>query len=359
MRWMMLVVFVLFGLAFIWGLSNDAKQWQSSKDFYASKEFAKQQKEDDQPVAEAEIKADLTVVYVTMPLYDDFLPQKYRDNIPYVLSFTSDSFMTILYVAVFALGITAVVFERYTRGNRFTAMLPYKRSSIMAVKLILGIGTIIFSYIFSAFMGWSYFTSRIPDRYLDVDVHKFLIDMGGALISFILIFMLAIIIGLLVASPAAGVIVAACAELVPLLFMSGISKINDIIHPNLEGSASKKFVEMSDYFSMFNPFSYESSGWLLLTVSSGIAVFLIVIAVLLFHFQKLERNGQMFAFRWVKWPFIFLTSLSIGILVANMSGGNNLWIYLGWMIGFMAISMAVIILILVKAKGLFQMAKTN
>lgn len=359
MRWMMLIVFVLFCFAFIWGLGNDAKDWQTTKKYYDSKEFAKQQKSDEQPVSDTEIKTSLTVVYITMPLYEEFLPKKYQENIPFVLSFSSASFMTLLYVAIFALGIATVGFERYTRGNRFTAMLPYKRSSIMAVKLTLGMGTIIGSYLITAFIGWRYFTSKIPERFLAIDTHKFIIDMGGALISLLLIFMVAVLIGLLIASPFAGVFIGVCAELVPLLFANGISKVNDIIQPNAVGAAAKKVVEVSDYFSMFNPFSYESSGWPLLITSFGVLLFFVVVAMILFQFQQLERNGQMFAFKWIKWPFIIITSFSIGVLIANISNTTKIGAYIGWQLSCMAISMTIIILILVKAKGLFQMPKTS
>lgn len=145
MRWMLLGVAVLFFLGITLGLVTDADRWQSQKDYYESSAFLKQQNEDPEyKTTDEEMKTSLTVVYLAMPMYSNFVEAEYNEYLPFMFYFQVEMFFTLIKIAVFILGVLAVIFERYTRGNRFTASLPYKRTHIIGVKMIMGIATIIF-----------------------------------------------------------------------------------------------------------------------------------------------------------------------------------------------------------------------
>ncbi|MDC9217584.1 hypothetical protein PSM09_18250, partial [Clostridioides difficile] len=129
MRWMLLGVVILFFLGITLGLMSDADRWNSQKEYYESSGFLKQQKENPEfKTSDEEMKASLTVAYLTVPMYTNFVQDEFVDYMPFMFYFQVEMFFTLIKVSVFILGVLAVIFERYTRANRFTASLPYKRT---------------------------------------------------------------------------------------------------------------------------------------------------------------------------------------------------------------------------------------
>lgn len=176
MRWMLLGVVILFFLGITLGLMSDADRWNSQKEYYESSEFLKQQKENPEfKTSDEEMKASLTVAYLTVPMYTNFVQDEFVDYMPFMFYFQVEMFFTLIKVSVFILGVLAVIFERYTRANRFTASLPYKRTHIVGVKMIMGIATIGLSYLISMGIGLTYFMSHVPKEYIQLDAQ----NLGG------------------------------------------------------------------------------------------------------------------------------------------------------------------------------------
>ncbi|EUJ26153.1 hypothetical protein MFLO_14402 [Listeria floridensis FSL S10-1187] len=73
---------------------------------------------------------------------------------------------------------------------------------------------------------------------------------------------------------------------------------------------------------MFSPFELQGNSFGPALFFSVMIIILTFGAVLLFKQQKIERNGQLFAFKWVKWPLCLLFSLSVGAVTANSVDGN-------------------------------------
>ncbi|MCF7352527.1 hypothetical protein, partial [Escherichia coli] len=74
--------------------------------------------------SDEEMKASLTVAYLAVPMYTNFVQDEFVDYMPFMFYFQVEMFFTLIKVSVFILGVLAVIFERYTRANRFTASLP-------------------------------------------------------------------------------------------------------------------------------------------------------------------------------------------------------------------------------------------
>ncbi|MBC8932347.1 permease, partial [Escherichia coli] len=70
----------------------------------------------------------------------------------------------------------------------------------------------------------------------------------------------------------------------------------------------------------------------------------------------------LFAFSWVKWPFLVLFSLFVGMTAANLAVTDTelgFVGYLAWGIGATIGSFILALYILNKMRGLFQLSKTN
>lgn len=363
MRWMLLGVAVLFFLGITLGLVTDADRWQSQKDYYESSAFLKQQNEDPEyKTTDEEIKTSLTVVYLAMPMYSNFVEAEYNEYLPFMFYFQVEMFFTLIKIAVFILGVLAVIFERYTRGNRFTASLPYKRTHIIGVKMIMGIATIILSYVASVAIGWSYFQSHVPKEYFQLDTSKFWVDIVGGLFTYILIFLVAILIGLLIGSPIAASVVAFGVMLIPNVLNPTMDNFYRFIWPDEGEAGMTNLLKFEDYINVFSPFSFESPSFKSVIFSVILSILMIIASLILYKKQHIERSGYLFAFPWVKWPFLVLFSLFVGMATANLAiTDTKLGFigYLAWGIGATIASFILALYILNKMRGLFQMSKAN
>ncbi|AHI57215.1 permease [Listeria ivanovii] len=364
MRWMLLGVTVLFFLGITLGLVSDADRWQSQKSYYESSGFLKQQKEDPEfKTSDEEMNASLTVAYLAVPMYTTFVAEEYQEYMPFMFYFQMDLLFTLIKVSVFILGVLAIIFERYTRGNRITASLPYKRTHIVGVKLILGIITIVLSYIVSMAIGWSYFLNHVPNEYIQLDTTKFWMDLAGGLSSFILVFLVAVLIGLLIGSPIAAAAVAFGVTLLPNVINPMLNNIFNYIWPNAGEAGMGTLLRFEDYLNVFALFSFESVAIGPVIFSIVLNIFMVVIILILYKKQHIERSGYLFAFPWVKWPFLIVFSLVFGVAIANLAVTNtnplNFVSYICWIIGSMIATFVFMLYLLRKLRGLFQGSKIN
>ncbi|EUJ51436.1 hypothetical protein [Listeria fleischmannii] len=253
-RWILLLLVFMFLIGIFGGMMTDANTWADTRDYYHSNSFKKEQESDpDLQLSDEEIKTNLTIVYLN-PLFPELVNAKYRDISPYYISFTNSIFFDIIKIAVFALGLFIVAFERFTRKNRFTAMLPYKRWHVISVKLTLGVAAITAGLTSALGIGLLYFQMKIPSQYLNWEKTKLFHDILGAYLSFILIFLVAVAIGLCIASPVASLLIGIGALLFPALLVSSLDKIYMILHRHAENLDMSKLILREDYLK--NIFSF-------------------------------------------------------------------------------------------------------
>ncbi|AIS61127.1 ABC transporter permease subunit [Listeria ivanovii] len=364
MRWMLIGVAVLFFLGITLGLVSDADRWQSQKDYYESSDFLKQQKEDPEfKTSDEEMNASLTVAYLAVPMYTTFVAEEYQEYMPFMFYFQMDLFFTLIKVSVFILGVLAIIFERYTRGDRITASLPYKRTHIVGVKLILGMITIVLSYMISMAIGWSYFLNHIPNEYIQLDTTKFWVDLAGGLSSFLLVFLIAVLIGLLIGSPIAAAAVAFGVTLLPNVINPMLDNIFNYIWPSAGEAGMATLLRFEDYLNVFALFSFESVAIGPVIFSILLNIFMVVFILVLYRKQHIERSGYLFAFPWVKWPFLIVFSLVFGVAIANLAVTNtdslSFVSYICWGIGSVIAVFILMLYLLRKMRGLFQGSKIN
>lgn len=121
-------------------------------------------------------------------------------------------------------------------------------------------------------------------------------------------------------------------------------------------------LKFEDYVNVFSPFSFESASLGAVIFSGVLSVCMVLAILVLYKKQHIERNGYLFAFSWVKWPFLILFSLFIGMATANLAVADtelSFIGYLSWGIGATIASFVLALYILNKMRGLFQMSKTN
>lgn len=363
MRWLLLGVAILFFLGITLGLVSDADRWQSQKDYYESSDFIAQQNEDPEfKTSEEEMKTSLTVAYLAVPMYTIFMDEEYQEYIPFMFFFQMDLFFTLIKISVFVLGVLAIIFERYTRGNRITVSLPYKRTHIVGVKLLLGIATITLSYIISMAIGLTYFLNHVPSEYIQFDMTKFWMDIVGGLFSFILIFLVAILIGLLIGSPIAALVIAFGVTALPNVLNPMLVNVYNYLWPSAGEAGMGNLLRFEDYLNVFSLFSFESASFGPVIFSFILSVFMVIIILILYKKQHIERSGYLFAFPWVKWPFLILFSIVIGVAMANLATTNtelSFVSYICWGIGSMIAVFILMLYLLRKMRGLFQGAKMN
>ncbi|WP_088810065.1 MULTISPECIES: hypothetical protein [Listeria] len=363
-RWILVLLVIMFFIGIFGGLMTDANTWADTRDYYHSESFQKEQESDpDLQLSKEEIKTNLTIVYLN-PLFPELVNPKYEDISPYYISFTGSIFFDIIKIAVFALGLFIVAFERFTRKNRFTAMLPYKRRHVISVKMLLGISAITVGLLSSLGAGMLYFQAKIPAEYLDWEKTKLLHDILGAYLSFILIFLVAVIIGLCIASPVASVLIGVGALLFPVLLIASLDKMYMILNRNKGELDMSSLILREDYLKVFSPFDMQLKSVGPLWFFFALMIACVIFAIWLFNNQKLERNGQLFAFGWVKWIVYFFFALSSGLFVANATDGNvesgiSLSLYLSIAIVVLFIAFFAAIWIVRRYNAYFQMAKSS
>ncbi|MBC1418017.1 hypothetical protein [Listeria fleischmannii] len=363
-RWILLLLVFMFLIGIFGGMMTDANTWADTRDYYHSESFKKEQESDpDLQLSDEEIKTNLTIVYLN-PLFPELVNAKYRDISPYYISFTNSIFFDIIKIAVFALGLFIVAFERFTRKNRFTAMLPYKRWHVISVKLTLGIAAITAGLTSALGVGLLYFQMKIPSQYLNWEKTKLFHDILGAYLSFILIFLVAVAIGLCIASPVASLLIGIGVLLFPALLVSSLDKIYMILHRHAENLDMSKLILHEDYLKIFSPFEMQLKSVGALWFFFFLAICLVIFILILFQNQKLERNGQLFAFNSIKWVVYFFFALSSGLFIANAVDGNiesgiSLSLYITIALVVLIVAFLLAAWLVRRYEAYFQMAKSS
>lgn len=363
-RWILLLLVFMFLIGIFGGMMTDANTWADTRDYYHSESFKKEQESNpDLQLSDEEIKTNLTIVYLN-PLFPELVNAKYRDISPYYISFTNSIFFDIIKIAVFALGLFIVAFERFTRKNRFTAMLPYKRWHVISVKLTLGIAAITAGLTSTLGVGLLYFQMKIPSQYLNWEKTKLFHDILGAYLSFILIFLVAVAIGLCIASPVASLLIGIGALLFPALLVSSLDKIYMILHRHAENLDMSKLILREDYLKIFSPFEMQLKSVGALWFFFFLAICLVAFILILFQNQKLERNGQLFAFNSIKWVVYFFFALSSGLFIANAVDGNiesgiSLSLYITIALVVLIVAFLLAAWLVRRYEAYFQMAKSS
>jgi hypothetical protein len=363
-RWILLLLVFMFLIGIFGGMMTDANTWADTRDYYHSESFKKEQESDpDLQLSDEEIKTNLTIVYLN-PLFPELVNAKYRDISPYYISFTNSIFFDIIKIAVFALGLFIVAFERFTRKNRFTAMLPYKRWHVISVKLTLGVAAITAGLTSALGIGLLYFQMKIPSQYLNWEKTKLFHDILGAYLSFILIFLVAVAIGLCIASPVASLLIGIGALLFPALLVSSLDKIYMILHRHAENLDMSKLILREDYLKIFSPFEMQLKSVGALWFFLFLAICLMAFILILFQNQKLERNGQLFAFNSIKWVVYFFFALSSGLFIANAVDGNiesgiSLSLYITIALVVLIVAFLLAAWLVRRYEAYFQMAKSS
>lgn len=363
-RWILLLLVFMFLIGIFGGMMTDANTWADTRDYYHSNSFKKEQESDpDLQLSDEEIKTNLTIVYLN-PLFPEIVNAKYRDISPYYISFTNSIFFDIIKIAVFALGLFIVAFERFTRKNRFTAMLPYKRWHVISVKLTLGIAAITAGLTSALGIGLFYFQMKIPSQYLNWEKTKLFHDILGAYLSFILIFLVAVAIGLCIASPVASLLIGIGALLFPALLVSSLDKIYMILHRHSENLDMSNLILREDYLKIFSPFEMQLKSVGALWFFLFLAICLMAFILILFQNQKLERNGQLFAFNSIKWVVYFFFALSSGLFIANAVDGNiesgiSLSLYITIALVVLIVAFLLAAWLVRRYEAYFQMAKSS
>ncbi|WP_099221747.1 hypothetical protein [Listeria costaricensis] len=365
-RWFALVIFILFLGGIFWGIFNDVNRWHETVDYYDSDAFAEMQKEskDDYMTAE-DINNSLTVVYLVQPNYEPFINPAYVDSTNFVFYFPYSLFFLFIKIAVFGLGLFLVLFERFTRGNRLMATLPYKRSRVMAVRLIITSSVITMSFLISVGLGLLYINQSIDPDFIQWDVSRLLLLLGSSWLSYLLLFLSAIVIGLAIASPLAGVLIGMGTIFVPNVLITSIDKLFLMKANHLATiQEMKSIIPLEDCINIFAPFNMQSDSAFVPLFYGVLALSLTVLAILMYKYQAIEKNGQLFAFDWIKWVVYGGFSISTALAITNLIDGNytkglqmNTYFVIA---GLIAVVLFIAIAVIVKRlMAYFQMAKTS
>ncbi|EUJ51437.1 hypothetical protein [Listeria fleischmannii] len=86
--------------------------------------------------------------------------------------------------------------------------------------------------------------------------------------------------------------------------------------------------------------------------------------LILFQNQKLERNGQLFAFNSIKWVVYFFFALSSGLFIANAVDGNiesgiSLSLYITIALVVLIVAFLLAAWLVRRYEAYFQMAKSS
>ncbi|WP_239253714.1 hypothetical protein [Listeria ilorinensis] len=365
-RWFALVIFILFLGGLFWGIFNDVNRWHETVEYYDSSEFAKTQRESkDNRMSPDDINKSLTVVYLVQPDYEPYINAAYKYSSNFVFYFSYSLFFLFVKIAVFGLGLFLVLFERFTRGNRFVATLPYKRSRVMAVRLLIASLAITASFFVSVGLGLVYINQSIDPDFIQWDVSRLLLLLGSAWLSYLLLFLSAIVIGLAIASPFAGVLIGLGTVFVPNVLITSIDRLF-LMNANHAASMHemKSIIPFEDCINIFDPFGMQSDSAFVPLFYGVLALILTILAILMYKFQAIEKNGQLFAFDWVKWVVYGGFSISTALSITNLIDGNytdGLQMSTYFVIaGIIAVVLFIVIAIVVKRlTAYFQMAKTS
>ncbi|MBC6310014.1 hypothetical protein HCJ66_10725 [Listeria sp. FSL L7-1582] len=311
-RWVVPLVFLVFLLAFFVGLVNESDAWNKSQAHYKSEDFQVEQELDpDFAMTKQEIRDDLTVRYLA---YETKLSNKVDQYTYFFFSFTVSVPFTLTLVLAVILGICSVILERYTRGNHFTAVMPYSKKAILGVKVLLGFAVITVSYFVSLGLGVWYFTSQVPAEFVDFHHQKLIMDVLGSWLAYLLLFLLPIVVGYVIGSPLGGILATAGLVLLPGTILAFVAHIETFVQKGASGDLSY----WSDFCRILEPLGFIRPAYGPLILQVGLLVGALVFVGVVAERESLETNGRLFVFPKMRAWGIGVAAILIGMFVANM-----------------------------------------
>ncbi|EUJ25516.1 permease [Listeria cornellensis FSL F6-0969] len=311
-KWVVPFVFLVFLLAFFVGLVNETDAWNKSQAHYKSEDFQVEQELDpDFAMTKQEIRDDLTVRYLA---YETKLSDKVDQYTYFFFSFTVSVPFTLTLVLSVILGMCSVILERYTRGNHFTAVMPYSKKAILGVKVLLGFVVITVSYFVSLGLGVWYFTSQVPAEFVDFQQQKLIMDMLGSWLAYLLLFLLPIVVGYVIGSPLGGILATAGLVLLPGTILAFVVHMEHFMNKGVSGDLAY----WSDYCRILEPLGFIRPAYGPLILQLGLLVGALVFAGVVAERESLETNGRLFVFQKMRAWGIGISAILIGMFVANM-----------------------------------------
>ncbi|EUJ47444.1 hypothetical protein [Paenilisteria rocourtiae] len=344
-RWVVPLVFLVFLLAFFVGLVNEANTWNKNQMHYKSEDFQLEQEVDpDFAMTKQEIRDDLTVRYLA---YETNLSESANQYTYFFFSFMVSLPFTMTLVLSVILGICSVILERYTRGNHFTAVIPYSKKAILGVKVLLGFAVITVSYFVSLGLGLWYFSSQVPTEFIDFHQQKLIMDVLGSWLAYLLLFLLPIVVGYVIGSPLGGILATAGLVLLPSTILAFVVHITDFINKG----ASLDLPYVGDYLRVLEPLGFIRPAYGPLLLQLGLLAGLLAFASVVAERESLETSGKLFVFPEMRvWGLISLATL-VGMFVANMvQDFVNLSGMIGLVVFWLIFSVSVIVSIFAGAR---------
>ncbi|KGL41180.1 hypothetical protein BMT55_04260 [Listeria newyorkensis] len=312
-RWIVVVLMLLFLYAQTGGLYSDTESWQSQYDYFQSDGFQKEQEQSpsDAKMTPEQVKSSLTLNYFTTGFPGDKFSTQYT---------MSQSYFA-LSILVVILGLAMVGWERYTRKDHFSLAAPFKRGSMIGTKLLLGGLAITVGYGISLWLGLWHMFQVIPTEYIDLDMQKVYLGLIGNLGTFLLLFVVAVFVGTVMGELLATVIAMLVITMMPRYLYVVWSVLMQLLYPDVDAEKLTNWTSYANVFLVFGNSEFEYGPFILQLI---LLVLFVVGSVFFYKRYSIENNGKVLAFSYLRIPSAILISFGGAILVTNfwMGGGS-------------------------------------
>ncbi|MBC6315672.1 ABC transporter permease subunit [Listeria grandensis] len=312
-RWIVVALMLLFLYAQTGGLYLDADTWQEQYDYYQSDGFAKEQQQspDDAKMSPKDVKLSLTLDHFAAGFPED----------SYQPTYTMGQFYSGLSILVVILGLAMVSWERYTRKDHFSLAAPFKRSSMIIVKILVGGLSIVVTYSISLWLGLQHLFSVIPSEYIDLDMKKVYLGLIGNLGTFLLLFVLALFLGTIMGELMATIIVVVIFTMMPRYIYTIWVVLVQLLDPKLDSSTLTNWTSYANVFVIFGNTEFQYGPFIfqmlvLLLLGWG--------AVFFYKRNSIEKNGKVLMFSYLRIPSALFISFAGMILITSFWINGNM-----------------------------------
>lgn len=312
MRWLVVVLMLLFLYAQTGGLYSDTESWQSQYDYFQSDGFQKEQQQSpsDDKMTPEQVKSSLTLSYFTTGFPGDKFSTQYT---------MSQSYFA-LSILVVILGLAMVGWERYTRKDHFSLAAPFKRGSMIGTKLLLGCLVITVAYGVSLWLGLWHMFQVIPSEFIDLDMQRVYLGMIGNLGTFLLLFVVAVFVGTVMGELLATVIALLVITIMPRYIYVVWLALMQLLQPGVSADKLANWTSYANVFLIFGNSEFEYGPFffqMVLLVLFGIG------SVFFYKRYSMENNGKVLAFSYLRIPSAIFVSFGGAILVTNFWIGGE------------------------------------
>ncbi|TDR51555.1 ABC transporter permease subunit [Paenilisteria rocourtiae] len=303
--WIVIILVLGFLYAQTGGLYSDAKDWQMQYDYFQSDGFQEQQRADgDGKMTPEQVKTSLTLSHFTTGFPEDKFSTQYTMSRSYFA----------LSILVVILGLAMVSWERYTRKDHFSLAAPFKRSSMIGVKLLLGCLSITVAYGISLWLGLRHLFLVIPSDFIDLDMQKVYLGLFGNLGTFLLLFVLAVFVGTIMGELLATVITLLIITVMPRYIYTVWFILMQLLYPDTSLDKFANWTSYANVFVIFGNSEFEYGPFILQLI---LLVLFGVGSVFFYKRYSIENNGKVLAFSYLRVSCAILVSFGGAILVAN------------------------------------------